>query len=112
MKVMNVMTFMAILPKLCLAAGLSLMGTAASAATIEVTIEQLEFRPAVVKAQPGDTILWLNKDVMDHTATSKGNFDVLIPAGKSGSTVVKGDGTLDYNCRYHPNMKGRIEVSH
>lgn len=105
------MTVLAILPRLCLAAGLSLCGTAASAATIEVTIERLEFKPAVVKARPGDTILWRNKDVMDHTATSKGSFDVVIPAGKSGSTVIKGDGVVDYSCRYHPNMKGRIEVS-
>lgn len=111
MTVMSVMTVMAILPRLCLAAGLSLCGTAASAATIEVTIEKLEFKPAVVKAQPGDTILWRNKDVMDHTATSKGSFEVVIPAGKSGSTVVKGDGVFDYVCRYHPNMKGRIEVA-
>jgi plastocyanin len=107
---MGVMTVMAILPKLCLAAALSLCATAASAATIEVTIEKLEFKPAVVKARPGDTILWQNRDVMDHTATSKGNFDVVIPAGKSGSTVVKGDGAVDYTCRYHPNMRGQIEV--
>ncbi|MBB3558748.1 plastocyanin [Rhizobium sp. BK512] len=110
MKVTSFMTAMAILPGLCLVAGLSLLGTAASAATIEVTIEKLAFGPAVVKAHPGDTILWHNKDVMDHTATSKGNFDVVIPAGKSGSLVVKGDGAFDYLCRYHPNMKGRIEV--
>ncbi|MBB3308603.1 plastocyanin [Rhizobium sp. BK196] len=102
---------MSALPKLCLAAGLSLTGTAASAATIEVTIEKLEFRPAMVTARPGDTIVWRNKDVMDHTATSKGSFDVVIPAGKSGSTVIKGDGVAEYYCRYHPNMKGQIEVS-
>jgi len=101
---------MAITRRLCLAAGLSLTGTAASAATIEVTIEQLAFKPAVATAWPGDTIVWRNKDVMDHTATSKGNFDVVIPSGKSGSTVVKGDGRFDYDCRYHPNMRGRIEV--
>ncbi|MBW9054945.1 cupredoxin domain-containing protein [Rhizobium mesosinicum] len=101
---------MSVLPKLCLAAGLSLTGTAASAATIEVTIEKLEFRPAMVKARPGDTIVWRNKDVMDHTATSRGNFDVVIPAGKSGSTAVKNSGSFDYDCRYHPNMKGRLEV--
>lgn len=101
---------MAIALKLCLAAGLFLCGTAAGAATIEVTIEKLEFKPAVVTARPGDTIVWRNKDVMDHTATSKGNFDVVIPSGKSGSMVVKGDGRFDYDCRYHPNMRGRIEV--
>jgi plastocyanin len=36
---------------------------------------------------------------------------VVIPAGKSGSTVVKSHGAFDYDCRYHPNMKGRIEVA-
>ena len=102
---------MSALPKLCLAAALSVTGTAASATTIEVTIEKLEFRPAVVTARPGDTIVWRNKDVMDHTATSKGSFDVVIPAGKSGSTVIKGDGVAEYYCRYHPNMKGRLDVS-
>ncbi|MBB3392738.1 plastocyanin [Rhizobium sp. BK275] len=101
---------MAFVLKLCLAAGLFLYGTAASAATIEVTIEKLEFKPAVVTARPGDTIVWRNEDVMDHTATSKGSFDVVIPSGKSGSMVVKGDGVVGYYCRYHPNMKGRIEL--
>ncbi|TCS05371.1 hypothetical protein [Rhizobium sp. BK418] len=49
------------------------------------------FNPAVVTAHPGDAIVWRNKDMIDHTATSKGNFDVVIPAGKPGSTAVKGD---------------------
>lgn len=102
---------MSILPGLLLAAGLSLAGTAAGAATIEVTIDKLEFKPAVVQARPGDTILWRNRDVMDHTATSEGHFDVEIPAGKSGSVVVKADGRFEYECRYHPNMTGQIEVA-
>jgi plastocyanin len=102
---------MSIFPALLLAAGLFLTGTAASAATIEITIDQMEFQPAVVTAKSGDTIVWHNKEVIDHTVTAKGAFDVEIPAGKAGSMVVKRAGMFDYDCRFHPNMTGRVEVA-
>jgi plastocyanin len=35
---------------------------------------------------------------------------VQIPAHKSGSTVLKKVGTVEYFCRVHPNMTGRIVV--
>jgi plastocyanin len=101
---------MSALPALAAAAALLFCPTGAGAATIEITIDRLEFRPATVTARPGDTILWRNRDVMDHTATAKGKFDVVIPAGASGSAVVNADGVVEYLCRFHPNMKGRIAV--
>lgn len=81
------------------------------AATVKVVIDKLVFVPAEISVTVGDTIEWVNKDVMVHTATVDGGFDVLIPAKKSASAVVTGAGTLDYYyCRYHPNMRGRIAV--
>jgi plastocyanin len=32
----------------------------------------------------------------------------LIPAKKTASLVVREAGLIDYYCRFHPNMKGRI----
>lgn len=90
---------------------LACYGNAATAATIEIVIDTLEFQPAAIKAETGDRIVWHNKDVMDHTATSDGNFDVEIPAGKSASATISKQGDLDYYCRYHPNMTGRIIVT-
>jgi plastocyanin len=80
------------------------------AATVEVSIDKLVFRPAEIIAAVGDTIEWTNHDVMVHTATADGGFDVLIPPHKSASTIVTTAGTLDYYCRFHPNMRGRIEI--
>jgi plastocyanin len=78
--------------------------------TVEVTIEKLVLKPATINAAVGDTILWVNKDVMAHTATVDGYFDVMIPPHQSASTVVTKTGTMDYYCRFHPNMRGRIDV--
>lgn len=83
----------------------------AEAATIEVTIDKMAFSPADIAAKVGDTIEWVNEDVFVHTATVRGGFEVLLPVKKSGSAVMAKTGTIDYYCRLHPNMKGRITVS-
>ncbi|MBZ9851734.1 cupredoxin family copper-binding protein [Mesorhizobium sp. CA14] len=88
-----------------------LIASPALAATIEVTIDKLVFSPASVQAKIGDTIEWTNKDILAHTATVKGGWDVMIPAKSRGKVTLKAAGTVDYFCRFHPNMKGRIEVA-
>ncbi|WP_354135712.1 cupredoxin family copper-binding protein [Bradyrhizobium sp. LB11.1] len=83
----------------------------AHAATIEITMENLVISPAEVSAKVGDTIVWINKDVFAHTATAKnGDFDVTLPPKKSATSVLKKAGTVDYYCRYHPNMKATLKV--
>ncbi|OWW04873.1 amicyanin [Rhizobium sp. R72] len=80
------------------------------AETVTVTIEKMMFSPARISARPGDTIEWINKDVLAHTATAMGDWEVIIPAGKSGSVVLKTATSVDYYCRFHPNMKGQISA--
>jgi plastocyanin len=80
------------------------------AATIEVSIEKLVLKPAEIIAAVGDTIEWTNHDSMVHTATADGGFDVLIPPHKSASTILTTAATIDYYCRFHPNMRGHVEV--
>ncbi len=96
------------------AIALALVATVAmpvSAETIIVTIENLSFNPAEMKAKVDDTILWVNKDVLDHTATTRdSSFDVIQPAKSSASQTLTRAGTFDYYCRYHPNMMGRLMV--
>jgi plastocyanin len=82
----------------------------AQAAVIQVTIDKLEFSPAETKATVGDTIVWVNKDFVAHTATVRGGWDVTIAANNSASLVLKKAGIVEYYCRFHPNMKGRINV--
>ncbi|MCK1719253.1 cupredoxin family copper-binding protein [Bradyrhizobium sp. 141] len=83
----------------------------ADAATIEITMENLVISPAEIPAKVGDTINWINKDVFAHTATAKnGDFDVTLPPKKSATSVLKKAGTIDYYCRYHPNMKATLKI--
>ena len=85
---------------------------ATRAATIQISMENLEVTPAVVSAKVGDTVEWINKDVLVHSATARnGDFDVNLPPKKTGSVVLKKAGTIDYYCRYHPNMKATINVA-
>jgi plastocyanin len=84
---------------------------AAAAATIEITIDKMTFSPAQVDAKVGDTVLWTNKDAFVHTATVKGAWEIMLPQQKTGSMVMKTSGSVEYYCRFHPNMKGRVNVS-
>jgi plastocyanin len=87
------------------------MSIPADAATIEITMENLVISPAEASAKVGDTIEWINKDILAHTATARnGDWDVILPPKKSGSLILKKAGTVDYYCRFHPNMKATLVV--
>lgn len=81
----------------------------------QVTIAKLVYGPAETTLHVGDTVTWLNNDPIAHTATAKadapgGPWEVMIPPGKSASMQMTAAGTIDYYCRFHPNMKARIIV--
>ena len=99
---------------ICLAAAalFGLISISARAATIQVTIDKLVFVPAEVTARVGDTIEWVNKDILAHTATAiNGDWNVTIASKQTVRLVVKKPGNVDYFCKYHPNMKGRVVVT-
>jgi plastocyanin len=84
----------------------------ALAATVQISMDNLEISPAEVSAKVGDTVEWVNKDAFAHTATARnGDWDVVLPPKKSGSLVLKKAGTIDYYCRFHPNMKATLTVA-
>jgi plastocyanin len=87
------------------------MAVPAHAATITITMENLVISPAEATAKVGDTLELVNKDVLAHTATAKnGDFDVTMPAKKTVTYVLKKAGSIDYYCRFHPNMKATLKV--
>ena len=84
----------------------------ARAATIQIVMDNLVVLPAQATAKVGDTIEWINKDVFAHTATARnGDFDVTMPPKKTVTSVVKKAGTVEYYCRYHPNMKAVLTIA-
>jgi plastocyanin len=88
------------------------MAVPAHAETIQIVIENLVFAPVEVSAKVGDTIEWVNKDVFAHTATARnGDFDVNQPQKKTVTSVLNKAGTVEYYCRFHPNMKGVLKIA-
>jgi plastocyanin len=88
------------------------MSVSAHAATIQITMQNLVIAPAAATAKVGDTIEWINKDVLAHTATARnGDFDVTTPPKKTVTSVLKKAGSVEYYCRYHPNMKAVLTIA-
>jgi plastocyanin len=97
---------------LALALALTVFAVPAHAATIQIVMQDLVFAPAEVSAKVGDTIEWVNKDVFAHTATARnGDFDVSLPPKKTVTSVLNKAGTVEYYCRFHPNMKAVLKIA-
>jgi plastocyanin len=98
--------------KLCAPGALAVLAAgAAHAEVVAVTMRNIAFEPSQVTAHVGDTVAWSNADIVVHTATARnGAWDVLVaPSGKK-AVELKSAGTIEYFCRFHPNMSGRIDV--
>ena len=90
---------------------LAAMAVPAHAATIQVVMENLVVSPAAASAKVGDTVEWINKDIFVHTATARnGDFDVNMPPKQTVTSVLKKAGTVEYYCRFHPNMKAVLKI--
>jgi amicyanin len=77
-----------------------------------VAIANMAFNPASMTIPLGATVTWTNTDPVAHTVTAVGgafNSGHLNP-GQSFSYRFDKAGTFDYQCTYHPYMKGTIIV--
>ena len=98
--------------RVVLALALAVFAVPAHAATIQIVMQYLVFAPAEVSAKVGDTVEWVNKDVFAHTATARnGDFDVNLPPKKTVTSVLTKAGTVEYYCRFHPNMKAVLKIA-
>jgi plastocyanin len=88
--------------------------TAAVAAphTYTIVIDDMKFGPVPAALRTGDRIIWVNRDMFRHTATAtNGSFDVDLRPGAKASIVLKSRGSIAFFCRYHPGMRGVLEVT-
>jgi len=70
------------------------------------------FAPTEITAKVGDTIEWVNKDILAHTATATNkDWDVMIGPKQTVKLVLKKVGAVDFFCKFHPNMKGHVTVA-
>lgn len=94
-------------------------------ATINVTIKNMAYEPNPVQVNQGDSVIWTNADVMDHTATSDAgpggnppqgaifNTGMLARNAKSAPiTFNQAPGTsIGYLCTVHTFMTGTVQVN-
>lgn len=90
---------------------LAVSPAAAAPRTYTVAIDKLKFGPIPAQLHKGDSILWVNKDMLRHTATAADrSFDVDLQPGKAGKTVLNKAGAIAFVCRFHPGMRGVLQV--
>lgn len=76
-----------------------------------VIIQQMQFIPASLTVENDDTIVWINKDMVDHTVKEekyKSFYSDTIHVGKIWK--MRATENADYFCSIHPTMKGKIVI--
>jgi plastocyanin len=80
--------------------------------TYTVEMGNMVYARVPASAKVGDTIVWINKDTVQHSATAKdGSFDVRLQPGQKGRTVLKKAGKIAFYCIYHSLMRGTLPVA-
>jgi plastocyanin len=82
---------------------------AAGPRTHTIVMQNMKFGAVPTDLRKGDTILWVNRDIVPHTATARNrSFDVTIQPRQSARTIISQAGTIPFYCRYHPAMRGAL----
>lgn len=92
--------------------------TEASSDTVMVDIQTFIFNPDPLEIPIGATVIWINRDGVQHTATAgtpenpSGYFDSgFLNQGESFRFTFDEAGVFEYFCQRHPSMRGQIIVS-
>lgn len=80
--------------------------------THTVMIEAMVFRPKEITVTAGDTVVWVNRDLVHHTVTSSAAaFDShVVETNGSWRHTFDQTGDFAYICSFHPTMTGQLRV--
>jgi len=78
----------------------------------QIVISGFEFVPNQLKVSQGDTVTWVNKDIVPHNIAIDTKQKSLSPEIASGEKFVyKVSKSLSYICGLHPSMRGKLILS-
>jgi plastocyanin len=81
-------------------------------ATYTIAIKDLAFGAAPSGIRVGDTVEWVNNDILLHSVTAQDkSFDSDIAPDAKLRIVMEKAGVIAYFCKYHPGMKGQLNVA-
>lgn len=64
-----------------------------------------------VNEAAGDTVVWINRDIVRHNAVARGRFDSgELRGGERHAWVAADTGRHEYRCTIHQNMRGVVRV--
>ena len=77
-----------------------------------VVMANMKFGSLPANARVGDTILWVNRGTVAHTATPRNkSFDVRVAAGQRRRMKLTRAGVYPIYCILHPAMRGSLKVA-
>ena len=86
--------------------------------TVMVDIQVFQFMPNALEVKAGTTVIWTNKDNIEHSITNGvpgklgGKFDSgFFTQGKTFSFTVTETGAYPYFCMRHNSMQGMVRVT-
>ena len=83
----------------------------AAATEYQVTIAGMKFSAPPAELHVGDVIVWRNDDIFRHTATARDkSFDIDLPPKSEGRMTISRAGAVDFYCRFHPAMAGKLDI--
>ena len=91
-------------------------GAGQPAADLELEASNFAFQPTELDVDPGasTTLSFTNADDVDHSFTSDDlGLDEEVAGGSSATITIDApdeDGTHEFHCRFHPQMKGKVVV--
>ncbi len=95
------------------AVGLTSAAPAAPAAQSHtITMANMGYGQIPAGLKVGDTIIWVNRDTVLHTATARDHsFDLRIAPGKSVRLTLQKSGNIAFYCIFHAAMRGTLTVT-
>lgn len=79
--------------------------------TDTVTIQSMKFSPSEISVNKGDTILFINKDFVQHDVSNADKQFYSDTINVGSGWILVADQSADYFCSIHPSMKGKIVVN-
>lgn len=77
-----------------------------------IIIEGMRFSPETLEIRVGDTVQWINKDIVPHnaTATNRSFESPELASGASWQYKAERKGNFAYFCTLHPPMQATLIV--
>lgn len=80
--------------------------------TDTVVIYQMQFQPANLTVNKGDTVVWINKDMVAHNVTEDPEGSIKSDTLNTGNSFkLVSDHSFNYICSIHPTMKAQLTVN-